>query len=248
MARQKSIFKIEGNLDGVSFYKSVDGHLVRKSGGVSKRRILKDPAFARTRENNSEFGANAKAAKTLRDSLSSLVNRAKDPRTFGRLVQVFNKIKNYDEISERGKRKISIGLQNDDAKNFLAKFEFNSRAQLRNILRRTYDRDSISGTVVMNGFDQKKHLLSPEGATHTSFTAASAAIDFDSGESELVISQTLNFALCGGKQDISLSAVPPATKTITVGVLMVEIFQEVNGEQYPLNNGAYNALMILDVV
>ena len=56
MARQDSIIKLNGTIDGISFYKSKDGHLARKAGGVSKARIASDPAFIRTRENGSEFG------------------------------------------------------------------------------------------------------------------------------------------------------------------------------------------------
>lgn len=248
MARQSSIFKIEGNLDGVSFYKTTDGHLVRKSGGVNKKRILKDPAFARTRENNSEFGGNAKASKILRDTLSNLVNKAKDPRTSNRLMQIFNQIKNYDTDSQRGQRKISAGLTNEESKALLAKFEFNDRAQMRSILRRTYERSATDGTVTMSDFNPAVHLLSPDGATHASLTAGSAGIDFDTGDGELVISDSVNIVLANEVQNVALNAHPPAGKPVNIGILLVEFFQEVNGVQYPLHNGAYNALVILDVV
>ena len=49
MAKQKSFLKVAGTLDGLTFYKSVDGHLVRTKGGVSKGRIMNDPAYIRTR-------------------------------------------------------------------------------------------------------------------------------------------------------------------------------------------------------
>ena len=51
MAKQQSFLKVAGTLDGLTFYKSVDGHLVRTKGGVSKGRIMNDPAYIRTREN-----------------------------------------------------------------------------------------------------------------------------------------------------------------------------------------------------
>jgi hypothetical protein len=71
MAKNKSLFKIEGTLDNVTFYKSADGYFVRTKGGVSKNRIMNDPAFVRTRENGSEFGRSASSGKLLRDSVSS---------------------------------------------------------------------------------------------------------------------------------------------------------------------------------
>ncbi len=49
MAKLKSLIKIEGTLDDLTFYKGKEGFLVRSKGGVSKKRINNDPAFARTR-------------------------------------------------------------------------------------------------------------------------------------------------------------------------------------------------------
>lgn len=247
MARQSGIFKIEGSLDGVTFYKSGDGHLVRKSGGVSKKRILKDPAFARTRENNKEFGENARAAKILRDALGNLVSRAKDPKTSNRLMQLFNKVKHFDDTSARGSRKIAIALESEEARNILVSFDFNARAQLRNVLKRNYTRDADAGTLVMEQFNPKTQLVLPEGATHGAVTLASAGVDFNTGFSEVLFSVPVNFSLKSDPQDISLSAITPATYPFSVGALLIEFFQEVNGQQYPLHNGAYNALMILDV-
>ena len=59
MGKLAGIIKLEGTLDGLTFYKSADGYLVRTKGGVSKTKIMNDPSFARTRENLCEFGANA---------------------------------------------------------------------------------------------------------------------------------------------------------------------------------------------
>jgi hypothetical protein len=48
MGKSAGIIKIEGTLDGLTFYKSKDGYMVRTKGGVSKKRIMTNPAFART--------------------------------------------------------------------------------------------------------------------------------------------------------------------------------------------------------
>ena len=66
MGKLKSFIKLEGTLDGLTFYKSQDGYMVRTKGGVSKNRIMKDPAFKRTRENLSEFALNAKSGKFMK--------------------------------------------------------------------------------------------------------------------------------------------------------------------------------------
>ncbi len=63
MARQKGILKVEGTLDGLTFYKTQVGHLVKTKSGVSDDRIASDPTFIRTRENGAEFGSVQAQAK-----------------------------------------------------------------------------------------------------------------------------------------------------------------------------------------
>jgi hypothetical protein len=57
MARVESLIKLNGTIGDLSFYKSKSvGYQARMKTGVSGDRIANDPAFARTRENGSEFG------------------------------------------------------------------------------------------------------------------------------------------------------------------------------------------------
>ena len=42
MGKLSSFIKLEGTLDGLTFYKSQNGYLVRTKGGVTKRSILLD--------------------------------------------------------------------------------------------------------------------------------------------------------------------------------------------------------------
>lgn len=247
MPRQKGLFKIEGSIDGVTFYRNAEGHFVRMAGGVSKSRIMNDSAFARTRENISEFGNNAKAAKLLRDAMGALVKNAKDSRTSNRLMQLFNKVKNLDTVSPRGQRKISIALEDPVAKNFLQKFDFNKRAQLSNVLRRTFDLDPLAGTFAINAFVPAQDLLKPDGATHATVIYAALGLDFDTAQSDLVQALPVNFALDNVPQELSLSLDLPDTLPSVFQLLLIEFFQEVNTVQYPLNNGTFNVLNILNV-
>ena len=72
MARQDGVIKLTGQMGGISFYKSQGGHLVRQKGGIDGDRMKNDPAFARTRENNEEFGRAGASGKLLRTALRSL--------------------------------------------------------------------------------------------------------------------------------------------------------------------------------
>ena len=73
MAKLKSVIKIEGTLNELTFYKTQDGNLVRTKGGISGNRIANDPKFARTRENNNEFSSAAKSGKLIRNALRNLM-------------------------------------------------------------------------------------------------------------------------------------------------------------------------------
>ena len=82
MAKLRSLIKVEGTLDDLTFYKGKEGYLVRTKGGVSANRIKSDPAFARTRENGSEFGHCATSGKILRRAVINLIADAKDYHLF----------------------------------------------------------------------------------------------------------------------------------------------------------------------
>ena len=248
MAKQKGLVKFEGTIDGLTFYRNSEGHYVRMAGGVSKTRIMNDPAFARTRENINEFGKNAKASKFLRDTAGIMVGRAKDSRTSNRLMPLFNKIKNMDDISDRGQRKISIGIAHPEGKNLLRNFDFNKNAQLRNILKHALVLDTATGTLDLLQLIPNLHVSFPQGATHCSMSMGSMNIDFEEEEGQLVQSNVENFPLDLIPIDISLTATPPGGTGETFFLILIEFFQEVNGKQYPLNNGAFNVLNILEII
>lgn len=248
MAKQKSLIKIEGTVDGVTFYRNSEGHYVRMAGGVSKKRIMNDPAFARTRENISEFGYNAKAAKFLRNSAGIMINRAKDARTSNRLMQIFNQIKNLDDTSVRGQRKIWIGLGTPEGKSLLKQFDFNRNAQLKNILKSTFVLEPVSGVFTLSGLIPELHLRAPQGSTHCSMSSGCLLADFETETGTLIQSTTENFKIDHNEVEIELTTAPPAGTGVKFFLLLIEFFQEVNGVQYPLNNGAYNALHVMEVV
>jgi hypothetical protein len=248
MAKLGGILKIEGTLDNMTFYKSKDGHIVRTKGGVSKDRIQSDPAFARTRENGSEFGASASAGKLLRTSVRSLLMKAKDGRVASRLTQAMTKVKNFDTTSARGERNVFLGLQTPEGKEILKGFNFNNQAVMSTVISTPYTVDVINGEITLTDFNPINDLAFPTGATHVSLTSAFAKVDFETGENSIEISPALNLPIENSTNTEPL--LPPAAPSGTGNdfiLLLIEFFQEVNGVQYILNNGSYNALSIVDI-
>ena len=119
MGKLNGIIKIQGTLENLTFYKSADGHLVRTKGGVSKNRIMHDPAFQRTRENGSEFGQSAHAGKMLRTAVGTMLFHAKDRILSSRLLTVMSQIKNLDGVSSRGERNVAEGLSTVEGRQLL---------------------------------------------------------------------------------------------------------------------------------
>jgi len=249
MARQKGIIKLTGKIGDLSFYKSKDGYLAREKGGVDGDRIKKDPAFARTRENGSEFGLAATSGKTLRDAFRPLMMRAADNRITSRLTRLMSQIRKLDTTSDRGKRSVGVAIQNQPAKDMLKGFNFNVRSMLNAILYRPYTLDTSSGEIEIVDLVPINHIAAPPNSTHVSFTAAWGKVNFADGVSDLSISPAVNLPIDSAQTTVT--ATPPTAPGGTgtdVFILLVEFFQEVNGTQYSLNDGGYNALNIVDVV
>ncbi len=248
MAKQRGILKIDGTIGGMTFYKSaLDGYLVREKGGVSGERIANDPNFERTRENGAEFGTAASAGKLLRDTLRNLLKN--DSRLTSRLTKTMTDIKGYDTSSPRGERSVGVGIADDNALALLKGFDFNSSAALRSVLFAPFTVTTATGEINVPAYNQMNDIAFPNGATHVNFRTAFAKIDFVNGTSAITYSGVSNFSIENSDTDFSLtpSAVPAGSGT-QFYLLLIEFFQEVNGTQYSLRNGAFNVLNIVEAV
>lgn len=249
MAREMSILKLRGKLDGMSFYKNSEGHFVRAKGGVERNRIMNDPNYERTRENMSEFGTIASSGKLLRNSISILMNRAKDTRTSNRIVSLMSTIKNLDNQSLRGQRKVAEGIKSVEGKRVLEGFDFNKNSPLGILFKAPYTLDVEAGSVNIALFNPKEHLLLPEYATHVSLSIACASLDIELQQSEVAYSEVHTIAIDADAAplEIGLENLPTLEGTLFY-LLLVELMQEINGQLYPLKNGTYNALNLIKVV
>jgi hypothetical protein len=249
MPRVNGVVSFQGTYEDMTFYKKEGKNYVRKKSGVSKERIANDPNYVRTRENMNEFKQSATSGKLLRLALGSLVFKAKDNKLSSRLLQTMSRIKNLDATSARGQRTVALGLATVAGKVDLTRFDFNANAPLNSVLFAPYELDVPSGKVTITDFIGVEQLQYPEGATHVSFQAAVLAIDFDSSFSEVAYSNTENIAI--SLTPITFVLTPtavPGGGAVTMFLLSVAFFQEVNGVQYSLKNEEYSVLNILEIV
>jgi hypothetical protein len=249
MARQKGIIKLKGTIGDITFYKTKDGHLAREKGGIDASRIANDPAFQRTRENGSEFGRAGKAGKILRTALRQVLINSADGRMVSRLTQAMTKVIQADATNPRGLRNVI-----DGEAELLTGFEFNIGGKLGTTLFAPFvgTIDRVSGLIGLSlaPFVPITMIAAPSGTTHFKIISAGAAIDFEAETFEVTTSETAilpwDATLTAPiDQDNSVSA--NSTKPLFLA-LGVEFYQEVNGQMYPLKNGAYNPLSLVQVV
>ena len=248
MARQNGIIKLKGTIGDITFYKTKDGHLAREKGTLDANRIKNDPAFQRTRENGSEFGRAGTAGKTLRTALRILLLNSSDGRMVSRLTQSMVKVIQADTTSERGLRNVI-----DGEAELLTGFEFNIRGKLGTSLFTPFvpniDRATGELSVNLDSFIPANMIAAPGGTTHFKITSAGAEVDF---EAETFVSSNSETAIL--PWDFTPTIVISQTNTVTPAstkplflALGIEFFQQVNGSMYPLKNGSFNPLALVQV-
>lgn len=107
MARLKGPIQFIGSLGGLHSYynKSIKAYVVATNGGASKELIMNNPAFARTRENMSEFKGCGMWASLLRQSLAPL-SHLYSGYYFSDIMSLAKKIQNCDDVNRKGFRSI----------------------------------------------------------------------------------------------------------------------------------------------
>jgi len=255
MSRQIGLIKLKGNIGDISFYKSDGVNLARMANGPSRERILNDPSFLRTRENNVEFGGCATAAKALRMALINVIRSKCDARSTGRLTSLFKQI-NLKSDGVRGQRSITLSGH----KELLEGFNFNRRTNLSQVFTAPYsvthndDRNSCS--LVTGSFIPGNCISAPTGASHFRMFAAMGVVSdyvFDVNTGSYVPTDPLlnmigsitysdynDLSVAGETSisiDVALPGATPPVMTDTVSVVQcigIEFYQVIASAYYIL--------------
>lgn len=250
MARLKGILKLRGTLGGLTFYQRRDmkgATLVKQQNTLTKERIHTDPAFERTRENYREFGRVNTLGAVIRHGAAALLRCAPDPSVTTRLVSVLSKVKGCDLEHERGQRTAGAGLRTAEGRSLLRGFEFNGKAALGSVLRCPLTLQD-GHTFLLPGFVPRQMLDFPAGATHVGFRTGVLVVDAEAAASQLHCSPMVTMAI--DFEPATLSLRPTETPTgggIFLWLVLLEFFQETNGQLYPLQDMSHNVLHLLDV-
>lgn len=248
MAKQKSVIKLSGTVDDMTYYQNAGEYFSRKKTSVTAERIASDPQFERTRENMSEFGRGFKASKLFRDSIKDLLKLAADPRMSSRLGALIVKVAKTDPVNERGKRTVTLGDLT-----LLHNFQCNNQASLSDAFTGSFtaviDRNTGNCTVTVEDFISKDMVSIPDGATHFKFVTAGTELNFEEATFVAESGQTTAFAWDFtpiSALTMVTTVTPKSTNPIFLLVGML-FFQVVNGKQYPMKEESFNPLSIVTI-
>lgn len=248
MAKLKGILPFEGTIGNITFVKTREGIIVRQKGGVSAERIASDPEFQRTRENSKEFGRAAKGGRLLRTALRSGIRGAADGGMTARLVKLLTAVIHGDITHVRGERTVTEGELT-----LLSGFEFNQDSRLTSIMGTPFtsaiDRATGELEIALPAFIPAGTILAPQGTTHFRLMAIGAATDFTDQTyvTDTRVTGYLPWTLTPAAPLTLICQVTAGSAHPLVLSLAIEFYQEINGTQYLLSNGAFSAMSVVQL-
>ena len=195
-----------------------------------------------------EFGRTGKASRLLRTAIRPVLQQAKDFRVTSRLTAAFAAVIKADETNPRGQRNVI-----DGEATLLNGFNFNNNAPLSSTLYMAYTAaiNRVTGicTVNMPQLVPANDIMTPPGCTHFGFMGMAAAIDFENGTHEASLFETgiLPWDSTPLAAQVLTGNLSPAGTHPIFLVLGIRFYQLVNGNQYPLKDGGFNALQVIAV-
>ena len=124
-----SDFPFQGSFGAYSIYKmrGTEKMVIRLKAGPSAEKIMKDPKFQASRNQQKQFGIGSTIAKMIRDAMFSITHLADFP-LHGHLVKLNTALMDLDTTNVRGKRSIifSNGLHLFDGLSINRKITFDS--------------------------------------------------------------------------------------------------------------------------
>jgi hypothetical protein len=220
----------------------------RKSAALNRKRINKEPAFERTRENMAEFGRAGAANRLLRSAFREALFNTADRYVSGRLTKRMLRIIHSDPVRSRGSRIITA-----EALPMLEGFNFNHYMRLQDVLYAPYliSFDRTAGQLVIDipFFNPATMIDTASGAAGFSLIGSVTAIDFIKEEAVPVYAQTKPFASDSiGKEPVHLTLSVPATGLHPVVVCLgVEFYGATASGKQTLYEKAFNTMAVVKV-
>lgn len=171
MAKQKSIFKIKGVVDGQSFfYSKLGGYQLRKINPNMSERVKTEPAFANTRLAAQEFKGAASTASAIVRGVTSRWRFFTTPKLVGDLTKYIIAQNPVDTSHPWGQRSLPQSVMANVQNYYNSRQKNRMPSFIQDYFDRkvTYDSSTVhlnlSVALTMSIDDQKQLML--QGATH----------------------------------------------------------------------------------
>jgi hypothetical protein len=135
MGKLASTVAFTGSIESLTAYKrqGVDGIVVQKKGGPTKKMVKTSPNYDVCRRRNMEFGGRATMSKWVMRALWSL-KPVGDYNIAGPLNRILKSVQDNDKVSELGKRNVRLSA----LPHVLEGFQLNKRVPLESVLRTSF--------------------------------------------------------------------------------------------------------------
>jgi hypothetical protein len=220
----------------------------KKTAKVNRRRVLADPVFELTRQNNAEFARACKANRLLRRAFAlAMLNKA-DRYVSGRLTKTMFKILQSDSINGRGERRVTKGVLG-----ILEGFNFNRDTSLQNVLRGPYsvtiNHDAMSAIISFPSFMAKAMIETTSGANACMLTgiATSLSLEEETCPADPVQTGIIEILRHPGEPLQLQLPVPDHKSTHAIIIALgIEFFHEIRDRYQPVEK-KHNALAVIKV-
>lgn len=219
----------------------------KKSNPVNKKRVMKDPAFERTRENMTDFSRAGNANKLLRRALREFARDHSDRYVSGRLTKRMAAIVYSDVVSVRGERVLT-----KKALPMLTGFNFNRNCSLSDSLYAHFEVtvDRANGRIDLHFpfFYAATMVNLVADASIIQLQACATSIDFKNQETYFTEAATAHIAATHNHQSLQLAVTIPAafTEPVIVTLAVAHLTVDRDG-RYMIVDKTRNAMAVVKV-
>ena len=242
MAKQNSIIALSGKLGNQVYYYRKDRrnrkqYLVRRAPDTVKQTTA-------TKMAATDFGIASKNSRLIRTALHEYTQHCYDNTLHYRLNTMLGKILRADSSHPRGSRILTAANMQ-----LLKNFQFNKAASSHQLLKVTpvIERNDLGGLSISfpGTFSNNSNVL--KNTSHLSIKAIGLSANFAKHLTRQVISEAVMIKRGETYPQITLK-LNKNSRNITLVLLEVQSFYEINGQLYPSQSKTAYALDVIDVI
>jgi len=220
----------------------------KKTAIVNRRRVLTDPVFEMTRQNNAEFARACTANRLLRHAFRLAMPNKADRYVSGRLTKTMFNILQSDSVNGRGERRVTKGVLG-----ILEGFNFNRDTSLQNVLRGPYsimiNHDVTLATISFPSFMAKAMVETTSNANACMLTGIAASLNLEEETWPVDPVQTDILDIFRHPRETLQLQLPVHEHKSTHAIIIalgIEFFHEAGGRFQPVDK-KHNALAVVKV-